>query len=137
MDFANAIRLGAALGADKMEANSGWGYWDEAEEDGLKRAAEMHQRLCEVAEENGVTIVAETLRPQESRIGYSLQQMKQLFDLVDHPRFKVMIDLTAMSVSGETIQQWFDVLERKTLYMHIFRIVIPMGITSGVKGRET
>ncbi|MFR3284459.1 MAG: hypothetical protein ACLTR6_09060 [Clostridium fessum] len=29
--FANAIRLGAALGADKMEANSGWGYWDEAE----------------------------------------------------------------------------------------------------------
>ena len=68
--FANAIRLGAALGADKMEANSGWGYWDEAEEDGLKRAAEMHQRLCEVAEENGVTIVAESLRPQESRIGY-------------------------------------------------------------------
>ena len=53
--------------------------------------------------------------------------MKQLFDLVDHPRFKVMIDLTAMSVSGETIQQWFDVLERKTLYMHIFRIVIPYG----------
>lgn len=84
-----------------------------------------------------MTIVAESLRPQESRIGYSLQQMKRLFDLVDHPRFKVMIDLTAMSVSGETIQQWFDVLERKTLYMHIFRIVIPMGITSGVKGRET
>lgn len=81
--FANAIRLGAALGAEKMEANSGWGYWDEAEEDGLKRAAEMHQRLCEVAEENGVTIVAESLRPQESRIGYSLRQMKQLFDLVD------------------------------------------------------
>ncbi|MFQ8841339.1 MAG: TIM barrel protein [Clostridium fessum] len=65
------VRLGAALGQTKMEANSGWGYWDEAEEDGLKRAAEMHQRLCEVAEENGVTIVAESLRPQESRIGYS------------------------------------------------------------------
>ena len=98
-----------------MEANSGWGYWDEAEEDGLERAAEMHQRLCEVAEENGVTIVAESLRPQESRIGYSLQQMKRLFDLVDHPRFKVMIDLTAMSVSGETIQQWFDVFGKENI----------------------
>ena len=119
-----------------MEANSGWGYWDEAEEDGLKRAAEMHQRLCEVAEENGMTIVAESLRPQESRIGYSLQQMKQLFDLVDHPRFKVMIDLTAMSVSGETIQQWFDVFERKTLYMHIFRIVILRALHLGGEGEE-
>lgn len=125
--FANGIRLGAALGAEKIEANSGWGYWDEAEEDGLKRAAEMHQRLCEVAEENGVTIVAETLRPQESRIGYSLRQMKQLFDLVDHPRFKVMIDLTAMSVSGETIQQWFDVFGKENIVHSHFQDCDPYG----------
>ncbi len=93
----------------------------------MKRAAEMHQRLCEVAEENGVTIVAESLRPQESRIGYSLQQMKQLFDLVDHPRFKVMIDLTAMSVSGETIQQWFDVFGKENIVHAHFQDCDPYG----------
>lgn len=47
--FSNAIRLGASLGAQYMEANSGWGYWDEPEEEGLKRAVQMHQRLSEVA----------------------------------------------------------------------------------------
>ncbi|MFR3284460.1 MAG: hypothetical protein ACLTR6_09065 [Clostridium fessum] len=57
----------------------------------------------------------QSLYVAESRIGYGLRQMKRLFDLVDHPRFKVMIDLTAMSVSGETIQQWFDVFGKENI----------------------
>jgi protein FrlC len=28
--------------------------------------------------------------------------------MVDHPRFKIMIDTCAMGVAGETLQQWFD-----------------------------
>ena len=47
--FANGIRFGAELGAKILEANSGWGYWNEPEEEGFKRSAEMHSRLAEVA----------------------------------------------------------------------------------------
>ena len=46
--FANGIRFGAELGAKILEANSGWGYWNEPEEEGFKRSAEMHSRLAEV-----------------------------------------------------------------------------------------
>lgn len=125
--FSNGIRLAAALGARYMEANSGWGYWDEPEEEGLKRAIEMHQRLSEVAAENGITIVAESLRPQESRIGYRLDQMKKLFDGVNHPNFKVMIDLTAMSVAGESIQEWFDVFGKENIAHAHFQDCNPYG----------
>ena len=53
--FANGIRMGADLGAKILMANSGWGYWNEPFDDGIKRAAEMHSRLCEVAEAAGIT----------------------------------------------------------------------------------
>ena len=73
-----------------------------------KRAVEMFQRLCEVADEYNVTIACETLRPQESKTGDTLPKLKTLFDRVNHPRFKVMIDTCAMGVAGESIQDWFD-----------------------------
>ena len=107
--FANGIRMGAELGAKILMANSGWGYWNEPFDDGIKRAAEMHSRLCEVAEEYDMYIACESLRPQESLIGETLGKVKTLFDMVNHPRFKAMVDLTAMAVSGESIQEWFDV----------------------------
>ena len=125
--FSNGIRLGAELGAKMMEANSGWGYWNEPEEEGLKRAADMFSRLSEVAKDNDVTIVAESLRPQESKIGYRIDQMKRLFDMVNHPNFKVMIDLTAMSVAGESIQDWFDVFGSENIAHVHFQDCNPYG----------
>lgn len=106
--FANGIRMGAELGSTLMEANPGWGYAEESFEEVTKRAGEMFQRLCEVADEYNVTIACETLRPQESKTGDTLPKLKTLFDRVNHPRFKVMIDTCAMGVAGESIQDWFD-----------------------------
>lgn len=125
--FSSGIRLAAALGAKYMEANAGWGYWDEPEEDGIKRTVEMHRRLAEVAAEYGVTIVAESLRPQESKIGCRIDQMKEIFDGVGHENFKVMIDLTAMAVAGETIDQWFKVFGRENIAHAHFQDCSPYG----------
>ena len=79
-----------------------------------------------VLKENPLNLDVEDLEYIKT-IGYSLQQMKQLFDLVDHPRFKVMIDLTAMSVSGETIQQWFDVFGKENIVHAHFQDCDPYG----------
>lgn len=125
--FANGIRFGAELGAKILEANSGWGYWNEPEEEGFKRSAEMHSRLAEVAKEYGMTIACESLRPQETRIGYRLDQIKRLFDTVNHPNFKVMIDLTAMCVQGETVQRWFDTFGAENIIHSHFQDCDPYG----------
>ena len=125
--FANGIRFGAELGAKILEANSGWGYWNEPEEEGFKRSAEMHSRLAEVAKEYGMTIACESLRPQETRIGYRIAQIKRLFDTVNHPNFKVMIDLTAMCVQGETVQRWFDTFGAENIIHSHFQDCDPYG----------
>lgn len=125
--FSNGIRFGAELGAKILEANSGWGYWNEPEEEGFKRSAEMHSRLAEVAKEYGMTIACESLRPQETRIGYRIDQIKRLFDTVNHPNFKVMIDLTAMCVQGETVQRWFDTFGAENIIHSHFQDCDPYG----------
>ena len=125
--FANGIRFGAELGAKILEANSGWGYWNEPEEEGFKRSAEMHSRLAEVAKEYGMTIACESLRPQETRIGYRIDQIKRLFDTVNHPNFKVMIDLTAICVQGESVQRWFDTFGAENIIHSHFQDCDPYG----------
>ena len=41
-----------------------------------------------------------------------------LLDEVDHPNLKAMVDTVAMSVSGETLDQWFDCLGSDIRNMH-------------------
>lgn len=53
--------------------------------------------------------------------------MKLLYDMVDHPRFKMMIDTTAMCVAGETIDQWFDVFGRENILHTHFQDCDPYG----------
>lgn len=125
--FQNGLRLGAELGAKFMEINSGRGYWNEDPKEARKRAADMLHRLAEEAEHYDMTLVCESLRPQESIFGYTLPQMKELYDMVRHPRFKMMIDTTAMCVSGETIQQWFDVFGQENILHTHFQDCDPYG----------
>ena len=106
--FANAMRLAAELDCHIMQANTGWGYWNEAPELGRQRCIEMFQRLAELGESLNVTMACESLRPQESLIGWRAADIKYIMDKVGSPRFRAMIDFTAMGVAGESIQDWFD-----------------------------
>ncbi len=107
--FANCMRLCAEMDCHTMQANTGWGYWNENLELGRQRCIEMFQRLSEVGKKYGVRMACESLRPQESLIGWRAQDIKYIMDKVDSPYFKAMIDFTAMGVAGETIQDWFDI----------------------------
>jgi protein FrlC len=125
--FAAGIRFGAALGAKIICVHPGWGYWNEPEEDAFRRSVDMHRRLSRAAGEEGVRLACESLRPPESLIGCCLEQLKRLFDAVASPYFKVMIDLTAISVSAETIQQWFDIFGAGNIIHSHFQDCTPYG----------
>jgi protein FrlC len=125
--FSEGIRFGAALGAKILGAHSGWGYWDEPEDAGFARAVMMLKRLSEVAGEHGMRLSCESLRPEETLIGYRLEQIKRLFDAVGHPNFKLMIDLTAISVSGERLEDWFSAFGAKNIIHCHFQDGNPYG----------
>lgn len=116
--FTNGVRLAAELGCNYMEINSGWGYWNENREEAWKRSRDMLRFLAEQAEQNGISLVMESLRPEESQLVTTLSDAKRMYDEVDHPRLKIMIDTCAMGVAGETIDQWFDVFGDEIKHMH-------------------
>lgn len=116
--FKNGIRLGAELGAQYLSINSGWGYWNEDREEAWKRSSDMLSRLADVAQQEGIILTIESLRPQESQLVVTLEDTKRMYDEVSHPNFKIMVDTVAMSVSGETLDQWFEVFGDEIRNMH-------------------
>ena len=116
--FSNGIRCAAELGCTCLSINSGWGYLNEDREEAWKRTRDMLRSLAELAQAEGVVLTLESLRPQESQLVVTLADTKCMLDEVDHPNLKAMVDTVAMSVSGETLDQWFDCLGSDIRNMH-------------------
>lgn len=116
--FSNAIKVAGELGCEIMAINSGWGYLNEDREEAWKRSSNMLSRLSDVASREGIKLAMESLRPEESQLVITLNDAKRMFDEINHPNLKVMIDTIAMGVAGETIQQWFDVFKNDIIHTH-------------------
>lgn len=116
--FCNGLRAASELGCPIMQINSGWGYWNEDREEAWKRSREMLSRLAEEAKKYDIRLAMESLRPQESQLVITLKDAKRMFDEINHPNLKILIDTTAMSVAGETIDDWFDVFGDDVIHTH-------------------
>ncbi|MFP9130186.1 sugar phosphate isomerase/epimerase family protein [Niallia sp. BSM11] len=116
--FSNGIKAAAELGCEIMQCNSGWGYLDEDREEAWKRSSEMLSRLTATAEREGVTLALESLRPEESNLVITVNDAKRMFDEINHPHMKILVDTTAMGVAGETLQDWFDVFGANIIHTH-------------------
>lgn len=103
--YLNGIRATAELGCNMMSMNSGWGYWNEDFESAWERSRDMIWRLCDAAQAEGVTLTMESLRRAESQLCWNLENTKKMFDEINHPALKIMIDTTAMGVAGETPEE--------------------------------
>lgn len=124
--FVNGLHAAAELGCKIMQCNSGWGYRNEDREEAWKRSREMLSRLAEKAGELGMHLVMESLRPQETQLVVTLADAKRMFDEINSPNLKILIDTTAMSVSGETLDDWFEVFGKDIWHTH-FIDSNPMG----------
>lgn len=116
--FENGIRIAEELGCKIMQCNSGWGYLDETRDEAWKRCVEMLQNLCEFAATRGIVLAMESLRPEESNLVVHLEDVKRMQAEVNQPNMKVLVDTTAIGVSGETLEQWFEVFGNDIVHMH-------------------
>ena len=78
----------------------------------------MLRRLADVAQENGITLVMESIRPEESQLVTNLPAAQKMLQDVGHPNLKAMIDTCAMGVAGETPEDWFKALGGDIRHMH-------------------
>ena len=116
--FKNGIQLTAELGCEKMEINSGWGSNTETKEDAWGRSQDMLGRLAEEAQKNGIVLVIESLRKEESQIVHSLSDLKKMLEEIHHPSLLPMVDTCAMCCAGENLEEWFEAFHGKIAHMH-------------------
>ena len=116
--FSNAIRLAAQLGADRVVVNSGWGYTGEDESTMWNRCRDHLYRLCRVAEAEGILLVMESLRDDESNLVYDLPRAREMYRQIGHPNLKMMVDNIATGAAGETLEDWFDAFGDDLIHMH-------------------
>ena len=116
--FSNAIHLAAELGADRVVVNSGWGYCGEDEAAMWGRCRDHLGRLCLAAGREGILLVMESLRQDESNLVYSLERARRMYEEIHHPNLKMMVDNIATGAAGETLEDWFQAFGDDLIHMH-------------------
>lgn len=117
--YSNGVRAAAELGCKVISINAGWGYWDEDPAETEKRSMETVSRVADVALEFGITLALETLQPMETNILLNLKQAKSYYERLGHPAVKMMTDVVALSVAGETVEQWFRAFGKDLVHCHL------------------
>ena len=116
--FSNGIEVAAELGADRVVVNSGWGYAGENPQEMWKRSADHLHRLAEKASKYDICCVMESMRSDETNIVNDLQSAKRMYDAVNHPNLKIMVDTIASGAAGESLDDWFDMFGNEVVHMH-------------------
>ena len=116
--FSNAIHLAAEVGADRVVVNSGWGYFGEDEQTMWNRCRDHLGRLCRVAEREGILLVMESLRRDESNLVYNLERAERMYREIAHPSLKMMVDSIATGAAGEKLEDWFQAFGSDLIHIH-------------------
>lgn len=116
--FSNAIHLASELGADRVVINSGWGYATESESSMWCRCRDHLGQLCRVAEREGIFLVMESLRADESNLVNTLKSAEKMYTELHHPNLKMMVDNIATGAAGETLEDWFKTFGNDLIHMH-------------------
>ncbi|MBN2617550.1 MAG: sugar phosphate isomerase/epimerase [Spirochaetia bacterium] len=113
--FKRAIDDAKILNCDKVFMNSGCSPLDIFREEGWSRAIETTKEICDYAKNQNVTMVIEQLQPYESNLVVTLNDVKRFMDEVDNDALKVCIDVVAMAVSNENLDDYFTVLNKEKI----------------------
>ena len=106
------------LGCPRVFVNSGCGPRNVDRSESMRRLIDTFRRIADLAEDAGILLTLEQLQPYESNLVLTLDDVREVLDGVDSPNLRVCVDLIAMEVAGETLEQYFDAFGEKVEWIH-------------------
>lgn len=106
------------MGCHRVFVNSGCGLRNLSKEESFKRCANTLRVIMDMAEKEGILVPLEQLQPYESNLVTTIDDVKSMLDMVDSPNLRVCVDITAMEVQGESLEQYFDTFGDKIEWIH-------------------
>ena len=117
--FRTSMDDALTLGTDRLFINTGTGLRDHPVEQSMEICINAIRKICDDAENKGITMMLEQLQPYESNICTDINAIKKIVDAVDSPNLKICVDLVAMDVAKENLEMYYDTFgEDKIGFIH-------------------
>ncbi len=116
--FDMAMDDALCFGTNKVFMNSGFGLMDLPREESWQRAAESIRKVADIAEKKGIILMLEQLQPYESNLLTTLPDMVRMLQDVNSPALQTCVDLVAMAVSDEALEQYFEAIPSSIQHIH-------------------
>jgi len=113
-----AMEDALVFGTNRVFLNTGCHSRDLPREEGWKRTVDSYRRLCDTAEKWGIDLVLEQLQPYESNLLLSLKDMQRMLEEVGSPALSCCVDLVAMEVAGDTLEDFCQALGSRIHWVH-------------------
>lgn len=113
--FDQAMDDALSFGTDMLFINTGCGLLDLPRAESWELCCESIRKICSIAERKGIVMVLEQLQPYESNLLTTLSDMKAMLTDVHSPTLKTCVDVVAMEVAGEKLEDYFTELGGDTI----------------------
>lgn len=105
------------MGTNKVFLNSGCGLLDLPREESFSRLIDTYKRIAIIAEKKGIKLVLEQLQPYESNLVVNLQDIRRVLQEINSDALYVCVDVVAMAVAGESLEDYFNMLGRDRIQL--------------------
>jgi protein FrlC len=117
--FCRGIEYAQILNAPAVFITSGVGQRDIPKDVSMGYAIDSIKQVVKHAETNGMNLIIEQLQPFETNLGLRLHDIQGIVEAVNSPCLNVCVDVVAMAVAGETLDQYFDVFGPRIQLIHM------------------
>ncbi|MFB4167284.1 TIM barrel protein [Virgibacillus sp. JSM 102003] len=117
--FKENILAACELDAKKMLVTSGIGDYSISHDESWKYACESINELSHLAVKEGITLVLEPLTYLETNLVMNRHHIRKMLDEVNSPNLKAMIDVVAMDLENETVDDYFDLFGNDLVHFHL------------------
>lgn len=116
--YREAMEDALAFGTNQLFVNSGWGLRDEPRQAAWDRAVDTFAKVCAYAREMGVDVNMEQLQPYESNLVCTSADLGRMLDDVGADNLHCCLDIGAMAVAGEAIDDFYRLMPGKVRHVH-------------------
>lgn len=117
--FEEAMDYAKILETDKVFVTSGVGLRDLPRQESFEYSLDSLKQLVETAEKKDVFLVIEQLQPFETNLGVSIQDIQYIKEQISSDRLKVCVDVVAMAVAKETLDDCFTAFGEDLVLIHM------------------
>ncbi|WP_217595071.1 TIM barrel protein [Cohnella sp. GbtcB17] len=116
--FKKCIGVTNTLETSLLLVTVGYGFYNEPSEEAWARGRESLRILAEEAEKQGVVLALEPMSKAGSNLITDLATLKRMYDEVNSPALKALMDTVPMTLGGDSIEAYGEAFGQDLAHIH-------------------